>query len=186
MTATELVAWPHAEELWERYFPQVFTLALRLTGKRTDAEDLTQDVFLRLIGSEPAYQPGNLAGWIHRVTTNLFLDGVRRRKRRPETPLGELQEVLVGSGMQPETLLHDAGFDPDVEAALASLPVNFRVAVILSDVEQLPADEVAQILGIKVGTVRTRVHRGRTLLRRELAHRAPSNGRLRVAGPLSV
>lgn len=186
MTEIAPVALPRPEELYERYFSQVYTLALRLTGNRSDAEDLTHDVFVRLFGAATSYEPGNLAGWIHRVTTNLFLDGVRRRKRRPESPLGEHQDLLRATGAQPEKLVHDSGFDPDVEAALAALPVNFRVAVLLSDVEQLSADEISQVLGVKVATVRTRVHRGRVLLRQELAHRAPGPGRTRVLGPVSA
>ena len=77
----------------------------------------------------------------------------------------------------------DQRFDDDIEAALASLPADFRAAVVLCDVEGLSYEEIADVLGVKLGTVRSRIHRGRALMRRELAHRAPSAGRVRTAGP---
>ncbi len=186
MTAEVESTWPSPEELYEQYFPQVFRLSLRLTANRSDAEDLAQEVFLKLLNTRPADMSGSTAGWIHRVTTNLFLDGVRRKKRRPETLIGEHHDFLVSREPLPDSFVHDAAFDPDIEAALAAIPHNMRIAVILSDVEQLSAEEISAALGIKVATVRTRVHRGRVQLRKELAHRAPKDGRTRVGGPAQV
>lgn len=180
------LVWPSAEELYEQYFPQVFRLALRLASNRTDAEDLAQEVFLKLLSTRPADMSGSTAGWIHRVTTNLFLDNMRRKKRRPESLVGEHHEFLVSRDPIPEVLVHDAAFDPDIEEALAELPQQMRVAVILSDVEQLSHEEIAAALGIKVGTVRTRVHRGRVQLRKNLSHRAPHQGRRRIGGPVTA
>ena len=117
---------------------------------------------------------------------DLFLDGVRRKKRRPETTLGDHNDFLVSRDPLPDSFLHDAAFDPDIEDALNCLPQHMRVAVILSDVEQLSTDEVAAALGIKPATVRTRVHRARVQLRKELAHRAPSDARRRIGGPIVV
>lgn len=182
MTEVVTSTWPSPEALYEQYFPQVFRLAFRLTANRSDAEDLAQDVFLKLLNTRPADVSGSAAGWIHRVTTNMFLDSVRRKKRRPETFLGEHHDFLISQEPLPESFVHDAGFDPDIEAALAQLPQHLRVAVILSDVEQLSSDEMAAALGIKPATVRTRVHRGRVQLRKELAHRAPREGRRRIGG----
>jgi RNA polymerase sigma-70 factor (ECF subfamily) len=166
---------------------RVYRLAYRLTGNRHDAEDLTQDVFVRVFRSLDSFEPGNFAGWLHRITTNLFLDRARRATRIRMDGFTDGSELRVmGTETLPEDAVHDAGFDPDIEAALASLPEKFRVAVVLCDVEGLSYDEIADVLGVKVGTVRSRIHRGRTQLRESLAHRAPSRGRTRVLGPLGI
>jgi RNA polymerase sigma-70 factor (ECF subfamily) len=166
---------------------RVYRLAYRLTGNRQDAEDLTQDVFVRVFRSLDSFQPGNFAGWLHRITTNLFLDRARRAARiRMDGFADGAESQLLGNHVLPEDAVHDAGFDPDVEAALASLPEKFRVAVVLCDVEGLSYDEIADVLGVKVGTVRSRIHRGRTQLRDALAHRAPSRDRTRFLGPVGV
>ncbi|MFS0884252.1 sigma-70 family RNA polymerase sigma factor [Aeromicrobium sp. 179-A 4D2 NHS] len=174
-------------EVYARHAAQVHRLAYRLTGNHQDAEDLTQDVFERVFTSLDRYEAHNLAGWIHRITTNLFLDRARRAKRQPTAALTTAQEDrLVDRGALPADHVHDAGFDPDIEAALATLPSHFRVAVVLSDVEQLAHAEIAHVLGVKLNTVRSRVHRGRAMLRRELAHREPRAGRTRVLGALGA
>jgi RNA polymerase sigma factor (sigma-70 family) len=166
---------------------RVYRLAYRLTGNRQDAEDLTQDVFVRVFRSLETFEPGNFAGWLHRITTNLFLDRARRATRIRMDGFAEgAEHQLLGSEILPEDAVHDAEFDPDIEAALASLPEKFRVAVVLCDVEGLSYDEIAEVLGVKVGTVRSRIHRGRTQLRDALAHRAPARGRTRVLGPVGV
>lgn len=166
---------------------RVYRLAYRLTGNRHDAEDLTQDVFVRVFRSLDGFEPGNFAGWLHRITTNLFLDRARRATRIRMDGFADGSEFrIVGKEVVPEDAVHDAGFDPDIEAALAALPEKFRVAVVLCDIEGLSYDEIADVLGVKVGTVRSRIHRGRTQLREELAHRAPSRGRTRALGPLGI
>ena len=166
---------------------QVYRLAYRLTGNRHDAEDLTQDVFIRVFRSLDTYEPGNFPGWLHRITTNLFLDRVRRKSRLRMDSFGEgAEERLLSAELLPESAVHDANFDPDIETALASLSDEFRVAVVLCDVEGLSYEEISDVLGIKLGTVRSRIHRGRTQLRAALAHRAPRKGRTRFVGPLGV
>lgn len=166
---------------------RVYRLAYRLTGNRQDAEDLTQDVFVRVFRSLDSFEPGNFAGWLHRITTNLFLDRARRAARIRMDGFAEgAENQLLGSHVVPEDAVHDAGFDPDVEAALASLPEKFRVAVVLCDIEGLSYDEIADVLGVKVGTVRSRIHRGRMQLRDALAHRAPSRDRTRFLGPVGI
>jgi len=166
---------------------RVYRLAYRLTGNRQDAEDLTQDVFVRVFRSLDSFEPGNFAGWLHRITTNLFLDRARRAARiRMDGFADGAENQLLGSHVVPEDAVHDAGFDPDVEAALASLPEKFRVAVVLCDIEGLSYDEIADVLGVKVGTVRSRIHRGRMQLRDALAHRAPSRDRTRFLGPVGI
>ncbi len=153
---------------------RVYRLAYRLAGNRADAEDLTQETFVRVFRSLAQYSPGTFEGWLHRITTNLFLDMVRRRQRIRFDALPEdAGDRLAGSDPGPEQTYDDMHLDPEIQAALDSLPPDFRVAVVLCDLEQLSYEEIAATLGIKVGTVRSRIHRGRVLLREALAHRAP-------------
>ena len=169
-------------DLVAEHSARVYRLAYRLTGNRQDAEDLTQDVFIRVFRSL-----GTFEGWLHRITTNLFLDRVRRKTRLRMDGFGEgAEDRLLSSEVQPESAVHDANFDPDIEAALSSLSEEFRVAVVLCDIEGLSYEEISDVLGIKLGTVRSRIHRGRTQLREALAHRAPSHGRTRFVGPVGV
>jgi RNA polymerase sigma factor (sigma-70 family) len=164
---------------------RVYRLAFRLTGNRHDAEDLTQEVFVRVFRSLDTYQPGTFEGWIHRITTNLFLDQARRKQRiRFDALSDERADRLTSASAAPDAAYADRTFDDDVELALASLPPEFRAAVVLCDVEGLSYDEIAQILDAKLGTVRSRIHRGRAMLRSALAHRAPAEGRTRYQGPV--
>jgi RNA polymerase sigma-70 factor (ECF subfamily) len=131
------------------------------------------------------YTPGTFEGWLHRITTNLFLDSARRKSRIRFDALPEdADNRLPSSVATPDAAYLNQTFDADVEAALASLSPEFRAAVVLCDVEGLTYEEIADVLGLKMGTVRSRIHRGRAMLRSALAHRAPSSGRVRVAGPL--
>lgn len=185
--ATLEQATPSWDEIVANHSAPVYRLAYRLTGNRPDAEDLTQDVFVRVFRSLDSYQAGNFEGWLHRITTNLFLDRMRRKSKIRMDAFGEGQEERVESeAVQPEFAVHDANFDPDIEAALAKLPEEFRVAVVLCDIEGLSYEEIASVLGVKLGTVRSRIHRGRTQLRDALSHRAPGKGRTRVFGPLGA
>jgi RNA polymerase sigma-70 factor (ECF subfamily) len=163
---------------------RVYRLAYRLTGNRHDAEDLTQEVFVRVFRSLHTYTPGTMEGWLHRITTNLFLDQARRKQRiRFDALTDDAAGRLPSALPSPDSAQLDQMFDADVEAALASLAPDFRAAVVLCDVEGLTYEEIADVLGLKLGTVRSRIHRGRTQLRAALAHRAPSPGRTRFAGP---
>jgi RNA polymerase sigma-70 factor (ECF subfamily) len=165
----------------------VYRHAYRLTGNQHDAEDLTQDVFVRVFRSLEGYQPGSLEGWLHRITVNLFLDRMRRRNRVRFDAFAEgAEERLVSTAPTPERAHADHSFDADVEQALSRLSEDFRVAVVLCDVEEMTYDEISAALNVKLGTVRSRIHRGRLMLRKELAHRAPIAGRTRVAGPLDL
>lgn len=169
------VGWtpPSWDEVVRTHGDRVFRLAYRLTGNQQDAEDLTQEVFVRVFRSLDSYTPGTFEGWLHRITTNLFLDLVRRRSRVRFEALPEDPERLVSRERSPEAVFSDRHFDGDVEAALAALPEEFRVPVVLCDIEQLTYEEIGATLGVKLGTVRSRIHRGRALLRRSLAERAP-------------
>jgi RNA polymerase sigma factor (sigma-70 family) len=175
---------PSWERIVDEHSDRVYRLAYRLTGNRHDAEDLTQEVFVRVFRSLHTYTPGTFEGWLHRITTNLFLDQARRKQRiRFDALPDDGDNRLPSTDRSPEATNIDRGFDADVEAALAALPADFRAAVVLCDVEGLSYEEIADVLGVKMGTVRSRIHRGRTMLRKELAHRAPTAGRVRHLGP---
>ena len=176
---------PSWDQIVEDHSARVYRLAYRLTGNAHDAEDLTQEVFVRVFRSLHTYTPGTFAGWLHRITTNLFLDSARRKSRiRFDALPDDADNRLPSPVPTPDAAYLNQMFDADVEAALASLSPEFRAAVVLCDVEGLTYEEIADVLGLKMGTVRSRIHRGRSMLRASLAHRAPSAGRVRVAGPL--
>lgn len=164
---TKLPTW---DELVREHADRVYRLAYRLTGDPQDAEDLTQETFIRVFRSLSNYQPGTFEGWLHRITTNLFLDMVRRRNRIRMEALPEDYDRVPSDGPGPEQLYHDANLDPDLQAALASLAPEFRAAVVLCDIEGLSYEEIGATLGVKLGTVRSRIHRGRQALREYLEH----------------
>lgn len=165
---------PTWDEVVREHADRVYRLAYRLSGNRADAEDLTQETFVRVFKSLAEYTPGTFEGWLHRITTNLFLDMVRRRQRiRFDALPDDAGDRLASSAAGPEQAYAEAHLDPEVQRALDALPADFRAAVVLCDLEGLSYEEIAATLGIKVGTVRSRIHRGRVLLREALAHRAP-------------
>ncbi|MGO1317617.1 MAG: RNA polymerase sigma factor SigE [Cellulomonadaceae bacterium] len=166
---------PSWEQVVRDHSARVYRLAYRLTGNQHDAEDLTQDVFVRVFRALSSYQPGTFEGWLHRITTNLFLDQVRRKQRVRMDPLGD--DVALVSGpreQQPERGFEHLFLDHDVQAALDELSPEYRAAVVLCDIEGLSYEEIAVTLGIKTGTVRSRIHRARARLRESLGHRAPA------------
>ncbi|OYO22447.1 RNA polymerase sigma factor SigE [Enemella dayhoffiae] len=174
---------PTWEELVRDHTARVYRLALRLTGNCYDAEDLTQDVFVRVFKSLHRFQPGTLEGWLHRITTNLFLDQARRRQRIRFDGLGEnADERLAGDQSPPQDAVDDAGLDHDVARALDGLSPEYRACVVLCDIEGLTYEEIAEVLDLKLGTVRSRIHRGRAQLRAELTHREPTGSRRRYLG----
>lgn len=175
---------PSWDDVVREHADRVYRLAYRLSGNRADAEDLTQETFVRVFRSLAEYTPGTFEGWLHRITTNLFLDMVRRRQRIRFDALPEdAGDRLASREHGPEQAYEQMNLDPEIQRALDDLPADFRVAVVLCDLEQLSYEEIAATLGIKVGTVRSRIHRGRVLLREALAHRAPG---VRPAEPGSV
>jgi RNA polymerase sigma-70 factor (ECF subfamily) len=164
---------PNWEQVVEQHSARVYRLAYRLSGNPHDAEDLTQETFIRVFRSLAGFTPGTFEGWLHRITTNLFLDMVRRRQRIRFDALPEDAERLPGTDPSPEQVYADTYLDPQIQAALDALPPDFRVAVVLCDIEGLSYEEIAATLGIKLGTVRSRIHRGRSQLRAALAHLDP-------------
>lgn len=174
---------PSWEDVVSVHSARVYRLALRLTGNAHDAEDLTQDVFVRVFKSLHRFQPGTFEGWLHRITTNLFLDSARRRQRiRFDGLTDGADERLPGAEQPPGERVADADLEHDVAAALAALSPEYRACVVLCDIEGLSYDEVALVLDVKLGTVRSRIHRGRAQLREALAHRQPTDGRERYLG----
>lgn len=169
---------PTWEEVVQAHSAKVYRLAYRLTGNKHDAEDLTQEVFVRVFRSLANFQPGTLDGWLHRITTNLFLDQARRRSRiRFDGMSEEAESRLPSPGPGPERSFEFNNLDVDIQQALEELPPDFRAAVVLCDLEGLSYDEVARALDVKLGTVRSRIHRGRTMLKEKLAHRDPTQRR---------
>lgn len=172
----QAVQWtpPSWEDVVRDHSARVYRLAYRLTGNSHDAEDLTQEVFVRVFRSLPSYTPGTFEGWLHRITTNLFLDITRRRQRIRFEGLGEETAAkLSGVEPTPSEAFDDRHLDYDIAAALADLPPEYRAAVVLCDIECLTYEEIADALGVKLGTVRSRIHRGRAQLRGALEHRRP-------------
>ncbi|NGO69747.1 RNA polymerase sigma factor SigE [Streptomyces boncukensis] len=166
---------PSWEEIVSTHSARVYRLAYRLTGNQHDAEDLTQEVFVRVFRSLSTYTPGTFEGWLHRITTNLFLDTVRRKQRIRFDALAEdAAERLPSREPTPQQHFNDTHFDADVQQALDTLAPEFRAAVVLCDIEGLSYEEIAATLGVKLGTVRSRIHRGRSHLRKALQHRSPA------------
>ncbi len=154
----------------------LYTVAYRLTGNDADAQDLVQEVLLRVRRGLATYRPGSLEAWLSRITTNAFLDETRRRKRRPSEPLPEDPDRVLVGGDDAATALARATLSDDVQDALRALPDEYRAAVVLCDVVGLPYGEIADQLGVPVGTVRSRIHRGRALLRSSLAEEVGAGG----------
>jgi RNA polymerase sigma factor (sigma-70 family) len=173
------VVWtpPTWDAVVREHADRVYRLAYRLTGNQYDAEDLTQETFIRVFRSLASYQPGTFEGWLHRITTNLFLDLARRRSRVRMEALPEDADRVPGDGPTPEQAYAAAHLDPDLQAALDELPPDFRAAVVLCDVEGLSYEEIGTTLGIKLGTVRSRIHRGRQALRAALERRHREHGK---------
>jgi RNA polymerase sigma-70 factor (ECF subfamily) len=172
-----LQAAPERVPTWEEVAAEhgrfVYSLAYRLTGSAADAEDLAQDVLLRVRTALARYRPGSLEGWLLRITTNLFYDRMRHRARHPTEPLDDLEDpgeigLASGSPSPEDTALHGE-LRSVVQEALRGLPYQFRVAVLLCDLYQMSYEEIGSTMGWRLGTVRSRIHRGRAMLRERLA-----------------
>lgn len=168
-------AMPSWAELVEEHADSVYRLAFRLSGDPQDAEDLTQETFMRVFRNLKTYKPGTFEGWLHRITTNLFLDMVRHRSKIRMEALPEDYERVPGTAPTPEQVYTAANLDPALQAALDELSPEFRVSVVLCDVVGMSYDEIAKTLGVKMGTVRSRIHRGRSQLRASLEAQAISS-----------
>ncbi len=168
------------------FLDQLYGAGLRMTRNPADAEDLVQETFARAYQSFHQFTEGtNLRAWLYRILTNTFINSYRRKQREPlHTSTGDIQdwqmaraEGLVGGGHKSaelEALEHLP--DSDVTAALQSIPEDFRLAVYLADVEGFAYKEIAEIMGTPIGTVMSRLHRGRRLLRDLLTDYARDRG----------
>ncbi len=166
---------PSWDQMVNEHGGQVFRLAYRLTGNRQDAEDLSQEAFVRAFNALDGYTPGTMGGWLHRITTNLFLDQARRKSKIRFDRFAEgAEDRMPGTAPSPERYFEFNNLDVDVQAALKALSPEFRAAIVLCDLEGFSYEEVSQILDVKLGTVRSRIHRGRAMLRDALAHRNPA------------
>ena len=151
------------------YLKRLYGTAYRMTGNPADAEDLVQETLLRAFRSFDRFVPGtNLRAWLFTILHHVRTDGLRRARRAPRT------EELAGEGPAvppPQEALASGG--EDLARAIAALPEAFRLAVVLRDVEELSYGEIAQVLQVPLGTVMSRIHRGRALLRAALTGRKP-------------
>jgi RNA polymerase sigma factor (sigma-70 family) len=160
---------PSWEEVARTYGRFLYTVAYRLTGNEDDARDLVQESLLRVRTGLRTYRPGSMEGWLSRITTNVFLDQVRSRRRRPVDLLPDDPDRVLPAASGADDALAAEVLPADVQAAITRLPVEFRTAVVLSDVVGLSYAEIGDTLGVPLGTVRSRIHRGRSLLRVALA-----------------
>jgi RNA polymerase sigma-70 factor (ECF subfamily) len=165
------------------YLSQLYPAALRMTRNPADAEDLLQETMTRAYSSFHQFTPGtNLRAWLHRILANTFINTCRKKKREPARAVGvdidtasdwhTAADPLRPPVRSAEAEALDKMTDSDIVAALRALPAEFRTAVYLADIEGYPYREVAEIMGTPLGTVMSRLHRGRGKLRRQLAHHA--------------
>ena len=146
----------------------LYAVAYRLTGNQEDARDIVQESLLRVRRGLETYTPGNLEGWLARIVTNVFLDDVRKRRRRPTSALPDDPDLVVPPSAGADEVAAASGLAPDIQIAIDALPEEFRVPVVLCDIADRSYEEISTMLAIPVGTVRSRIHRGRRLLRTAL------------------
>jgi RNA polymerase sigma-70 factor (ECF subfamily) len=157
------------EEVARVYGRKIYNFAYRLTGNSADANDLVQEVLLRVRKGLASYQPGSFDGWLWRITRNAFLDDVRKKKRRPIAPLpDEVDRWDLAKSESADEVYDRITLGDDIQKALLELPMEFREAVVLCDVIGLSYEEIAQAAAVPIGTVRSRIHRGRKMLREQL------------------
>lgn len=174
---------PSWEDVADRYGTTIYNMAYRLTGNPDDAADLAQDVFVRVYRNLHRYQPGTFDGWLYRITKNLFLDRVRRTQRIRMEPLAEEDWREPASDEPgPSDLIERRLLESGLEEGLRRLSPDFRLAVVLCDVEGLTYEEVAAATGWPLGTVRSRIHRGRKNLKAFLEARGERREHLGESG----
>jgi RNA polymerase sigma-70 factor, ECF subfamily len=167
----------------------LFGAAMRMTRNRADAEDLLQETFLRAYRGYGRFEEGtNLRAWLYRILTNTFINSYRAKQRRPsESDLADVEDLYLyrrlggleasQRGRSAEDELMDLVTESEVKDAIEALPEQFRMAVLLADVEGFSYKEIAEILDIPIGTVMSRLHRGRKALQKALFDFASNRGR---------
>jgi len=170
------------------YMPALYSAALRMTRNASDAEDLVQETYLKAYRGFGGFTEGtNLKAWLYRILTNTYINSYRSKKRRPdETELDESEDLYlyrrlggleaVAAGRSAEDELMDFFTDQEVKDAIESLPEQFRIAVLLADVEGFSYKEIAEIVDVPIGTVMSRLHRGRKALQKRLFDFASQRG----------
>jgi len=171
------------EALVGRYEQRVYTMAYRMAGNDADAKDLAQEAFLRVFRAWRSIDPSaHLDSWLYRIVTNLFIDMLRRRPRARMESLdapvttrsgGEIVREIADDRAGPEADVVDQQMEADVQQALVALHPDLRAVVVLSDIEGYAYEEIAETLGIPVGTVKSRLHRARKTLHARLSHLVP-------------
>lgn len=171
-----------------QYAPQLYSTALRMTHNRSDAEDLVQETYLKGFRSFHTFDEGtNLRAWLFRILTNSFINKYRTQQRRPqETELGDTEELYLykrlgafetaAASLSAEDQFLDLFTDDEVKQAVEDLPEAFRLPVLLADVEGFAYKEIAEIMDVPIGTVMSRLHRGRKALQRALYEYAEARG----------
>jgi RNA polymerase sigma-70 factor, ECF subfamily len=167
------------------FMGQLYPAALRMTKNASDAEDLVQETITKAYAGFHQFRPGtNLRAWLHRILANTFINTYRKRRREPTAALGtdfsdgwpDGADRLAGPARSAEAEALDRLSDSEVLRALRDLPEDFRVAIYLADIEGYPYREIAEMMGTPIGTVMSRLHRGRGRLREKLAKYAPQPG----------
>ena len=166
------------------FMGQLYPAALRMTKNASDAEDLVQETIAKAYAGFHQFRPGtNLRAWLHRILANTFINTYRKRRREPTAPLGtdvgdwpDGADRLAAPARSAEAEALDRLSDSEVLGALRDLPEDFRVAIYLADIEGYPYREIAEMMGTPIGTVMSRLHRGRGRLREKLAGYAPKQG----------
>jgi RNA polymerase sigma-70 factor (ECF subfamily) len=177
---------PDRDERFEQdvipFMGQLYPAALRMTRNHSDAEDLVQETFAKAYAGFHQFQPGtNLRAWLHRILANTFINSYRKKRREPIQDLGTEFSEDWQTGNDPltppvrsaEAEALDRLADSDILRALRDLPEEFRVAIYLADVEGYPYKQIAEMMGTPIGTVMSRLHRGRAKLRTKLAAYEP-------------
>lgn len=177
------------------YLDQLYSAALRMTRNQQDAEDLVQEAYAKAFGAFHQYKPGtNLKAWLYRILTNTYINTYRKKQRRPQQVHDDIEDwQIAAAAAHSSSGLKSAEMealeklpDTDIKSALQELPEDFRYAVYLADVEGFPYKEIAEIMDTPVGTVMSRLHRGRRLLREMLSDYARDYGpRAAAAGKQS-